>query len=131
MKVPAGQLGSQLQGFAGQLTGNTNSSSEVTLPLSLGGTYNDPKVTLLAQEQKQQVKEAVTTVVKEKATDAVKEVVSGGNPKEVISNLLKTPEKKDSTQQTQTQQPTDTTKKAPVEQLLQNKLNSLLKKKKN
>lgn len=137
MKVPAGKLGSQLQGYAGQLTGNTNTSSEITLPMSLGGTYNDPKVTLLAQEQKQQVKEAVTNVVKEKTTEVVKDVISGGNAKEAISNLLKTPEKKDSTQQTQTQQtqtqtqqPLDTLKKEATQQL-QNKLNSLLKKKKN
>lgn len=137
MKVPAGKLGSQLQSTLGQFTGNTNTSSEITLPLSVGGTYDDPKVILLAQEQKQQVKEAVTNVVKEKTTEVVKEVISGGNAKEAISNLLKTPEKKDSTQQTQTQQtqtqtqqPLDTLKKDAAQQL-QNKLNSLLKKKKN
>jgi hypothetical protein len=82
------------------------------------------------QEQKQQVKEAVTVVAQEKAKEVVQEALKGTEPKDIVNNLLKG-NKPDSTSQTQTQQPKDTTKAPPVEQLLQNKLNSLLKKKKN
>ncbi len=128
MKVPAGQLGSQLQGYANQITGGTSTSSEITLPLSVGGTYNDPKVVLMAQEQKQQVKEAVVNVVEEKSKEALQEVIKGTDPKDVVSDLLKG-NKRDTVQQ-QVTVPKDTTKATP-EQLLQNKLNSLLKKKKN
>ena len=127
MKVPAGKIGSQLQGYTSQLTGNMNPSSEINLPISLGGSYNDPKVTLLAQEQKQQLKEAATTVVQDKSKEIVQEAIKGTEPKDIVDNLLKG-NKTDTAQQ---KNPNDTTKAAPVEQLLQNKLNSLLKKKKN
>lgn len=125
MNVPAGKLGGQLQGFVNQQTGSNNSTSEIPVTIGVGGTYNDPKTSLVMQEQKQQVKEAVTAVVQEKSKEVVQEALKGTEPKEIVSNLLKG-NKPDSTQQK-----TDSTKTAPAEQLLQNKLNSLLKKKKN
>ncbi len=130
MNVPAGQLGGQLQGFLNQYSGSNNSTTMIPVTIGVGGTYNDPKTKLMMTEQKQQVKEAVTAVAQEKGKEAVQEVLKGTEPKDVVSNLLKG-NKPDSTAQTQTNQPKDTTKAAPVEQLLQNKLNSLLKKKKN
>ncbi len=132
MNVPAGKLGTALQGYANQVTGNTNVSKEIPVTIGVGGTYNDPKPTLLASEQSKQVKDAVkeevkqTTeavkeevkeTVKEKTQEAVKEAVKGTNPKDIINNVLK----KDSTKK-------DSTKEV---QQLQNKLNNLLKKKKN
>lgn len=128
MNVPAGKLGGQLQGFVNQYTGSNNSTSEIPVTIGVGGSYNDPKTRLVMQEQKQQVKEAVTTVVQEKTKEAVSEALKGTDPKDIVNNLLKG-NKPDSAQQTQAAK--DTTKAAPVEQLLQNKLNSLLKKKKN
>lgn len=125
MNVPAGKLGSQLQGFINQQTGSNNSTSVVPVTIGVGGTYNDPKTKLVMQEQKQQVKEAVTTVVEEKSKEVVTEALKGTEPKEIVSNLLK------GTKPDSTQQKADTTKATPAEQLLQNKLNSLLKKKKN
>lgn len=130
MNVPAGKLGSQLQGFINQNTGSTNSTSEIPVTIGLGGTYNDPQTKLVMQEQKQQVKEAITNVVQEKSKEAVQEALQGSNPKDIVNNLLKGGAKTDSAQ-TQTQAPKDSTKVTPAEQLLQNKLNSLLKKKKN
>lgn len=130
MNVPAGKLGSQLQGFINQNTGSTNSTSEIPVTIGLGGTYNDPQTKLVMQEQKQQVKEAITNVVQEKSKEAVQEALQGSNPKDIVNNLLKGGAKTDSAQ-TQTQAPKDSTKATPAEQLLQNKLNSLLKKKKN
>lgn len=132
MNVPAGKIGTALQGYANQVTGNTNVSKEIPVTIGVGGTYNDPKPTLLASEQKQQVKEAVKEEVKqtteavkqevkeavqEKAKEAVQEAVKGTSPKDIINNTLK----KDSTKK-------DSTKQV---QQLQNKLNNLLKKKKN
>ncbi|HCR53908.1 MAG TPA: hypothetical protein DIW27_05785 [Cytophagales bacterium] len=127
MNVPAGKLGGQLQGFINQNTGSNNSTSEIPVTIGVGGTYNDPKTKLVMQEQKQQVKEAITNVVQEKTKEAVQEAIKGTDPKDIVNNLLKG-NKPDSTQ-AQAGQPKDSTK-TPVDQL-QNKLNSLLKKKKN
>jgi uncharacterized protein involved in outer membrane biogenesis len=66
MNVPAGKLGSQFQSLVNQYTGSNNSTSEIPLQIGLGGSFTDPKVTLLAQEQKEQVKEAITTAAQEK-----------------------------------------------------------------
>jgi uncharacterized protein involved in outer membrane biogenesis len=131
MNVPAGKLGTQLQSYANQVTGGTNVSKDIPVTIGVGGTYNDPKPTLLASEQTQQVKNAVkeevkqTTEavkeevkeeVKQKAQEAIQEAAKGGNPKDILNNVLKGDStKKDSTKQ--------------VEQL-KNKLDNLLKKKK-
>ncbi|HEY5691114.1 MAG TPA: AsmA-like C-terminal region-containing protein, partial [Cyclobacteriaceae bacterium] len=123
MNVPAGKLGGQLQGFVNQQTGSNNSTSEIPVTIGVGGTYNDPKTKLVMQEQ-QQVKEAVTKVVEDKSKEVVQEALKGTEPKEIVNNLLK------GTKPDTTQQKADTTKATPTEQLLQNKLNSLLKKKK-
>ncbi|MFZ1807362.1 MAG: AsmA-like C-terminal region-containing protein [Cyclobacteriaceae bacterium] len=128
MNVPAGKLGGQLQGFVNQYSGSNNSTSEIPVTIGVGGNYNDPKTKLVMQEQKQQVKEAVTTVVQEKSKEAVTEALKGTEPKDIVNNLLKG-NKPDSSKQTPVAK--DSTKAAPVEELLQNKLNSLLKKKKN
>jgi uncharacterized protein involved in outer membrane biogenesis len=132
MNVPAGKVGTALQGYANQITGNTTTSKEIPVNIGVGGTYANPKPTLLASEQSQAVKEAVKEEVKqtteavkqevkeavqEKTKEAVQEAVKGTNPKDIINNALKgDTTKKDSTKTTQQ---------------LQNKLNNLLKKKKN
>lgn len=132
MNVPAGKLGTELQGYANQITGGTNVSKDIPVTIGVGGTYNDPKTQLVVTEQKAAIKEAVkeevkqtTEAVKEevkeavqqKTEQAVQEVIKGTNPKDVINNVLKPDStKKDSTKATQQ---------------LQNKLNNLLKKKKN
>ena len=126
MNVPAGKLGGQLQGFVNQYSGSNNPTSEIPITIGLGGSYNDPKARLVMQEQKQQVKEAITNVVQEKSKEAVTEALKGTGPKDIVNNLLKG-NKKDSAQ---AKEGKDSTQAAPVEQLLQNKLNSLLKKKK-
>ncbi len=132
MMVPAGQLGSQFNSLVNQYTGTNNSTTEIPLTIGVGGTYNNPKTTLMAQEQKQQakeaVKEAVTQKAEEKSQEAIQQAIEGTNPKDIVNNILKP--KKDSTQS-----PAQDTAKTSVQQdaqkLLQNKLNGLLKKKKN
>jgi uncharacterized protein involved in outer membrane biogenesis len=143
MNVPAGQLGTALQSYANQFTGGTNVSKDIPITIGVGGTYNDPKPTLLASEQKQQIKDAATEAVKQevnkakeevkqtteavkeevkqevqqKTQEAIQEAVKGTNPKDIINNVLKGDStKKDSTKEVQQ---------------LQNKLNKLLKKKNN
>lgn len=123
MNVPAGKLGSELQGFINKNTGANNPTNEIPLPIGLGGTFANPKVTLAAQEQKQQVKEAVTNAAKEKGKELLQDAAQNTPVKDVVNNLLGV--KKD-TAKTKT----DSTKASPAD-LLQNKLQNLLKKKKN
>ena len=134
MMVPAGQLGAQFNSFVNQYAGTTNSTTEIPLTIGVGGTYKDPKTTLIAQEQKQQakeaVKEAVTQKAEEKSQEAIKQAIEGSNPKEMVNNILKP--KKDTTQTPTTPQDTvKTTTQQEAQKVLQNKLNGLLKKKKN
>ncbi|HCW07542.1 MAG TPA: hypothetical protein DGG95_09290, partial [Cytophagales bacterium] len=118
MKVPAGQLGSQFQ----SLLGNTNSSSEIPVNLGLGGTFLNPKVQLMSSEQKEQVKEAVTNAAKEKGKEALKQAVKGTQAQDIVNNIIGG---KDTTKAK-----TDSTKTNAVQDVLQNKLQNLLKKKK-
>ena len=123
MMVPAGQLGSQLQGFVNQYAGTTNPTDKIPLSIGLGGTYNDPKPKLLAAEQKEQVKQAASNVVEQKSQEAVKQITEGAKPEDVVKNLVGGTPKPDSTKKDST--------KTDASQLLQNKLQNLLKKKKN
>ncbi|MBK8289829.1 MAG: hypothetical protein IPK96_01650 [Flammeovirgaceae bacterium] len=128
MNVPAGKLGSQMQGFVNQYAGTANPTSEIPVTIGLGGTYNDPKPTLLMQEQKQQAKEAVTAAVEEKGKQAAQDVLAGKKPEEAINNLFK----KDTTKTAgATNDSTKTDLKQETQKALENKLQNLLKKKKN
>ena len=126
MNVPAGKLGSQFQSLVG---GSTDPNKEIPLNIGLGGTYLDPKPKLLMSEQKEQVKEAVkekvVSTVEEKGKDLVTDVVKDTKAKDIVGNLLGT--KKDST----ATKPDSTKTAAPVQDLLKNKMQNLLKKKKN
>jgi uncharacterized protein involved in outer membrane biogenesis len=127
MNVPAGKLGSQLQGFINQNTGANNPTSEIPVTIGLGGTYKDPKTSLIATEQKQQLKEAVTNVAEEKGKEVIKDALAGDKPKEIVGSLLgnKTDTTKAKTDSTKTDVKQETQK------VLQDKLQNLLKKKKN
>jgi hypothetical protein len=128
MNVPAGKLGAQFQGLVNQYAGSNNSTSEIPLNIGLGGSFTDPKVTLLAQEQKEQVKEAVTAAAQEKGKQAVQDLLAGEKPKDAINNLLNP--KKDTTKTAATDS-TKTDLKQDAQKALENKLQNLLKKKKN
>jgi AsmA-like C-terminal region len=134
MNVPAGKLGSQLQGLLGQNADPNNPSQLIPITIGVGGTYNDPKTTLQTQEQKQQVKEAVTAVAEEKGKQVIQEAITGTKPKDIVGGLLG--KKKDSTKVStdSTQVKKDSTKtdlKQETQKVLENKLNNLFKKKKN
>jgi hypothetical protein len=131
MNVPAGKLGSQLQGFINKNTGANNSTSEIPVTIALGGNYKDPKTSLLMEEQKQQVTQAVTAVAEEKGKQAVQGILEGEKPKDVLNNILNP--KKDTTKAA-AGAPADSTKtdvKQEAQKALENKLQNLLKKKKN
>jgi hypothetical protein len=130
MNVPAGKLGSQLQGFINQNTGSTNSTSEIPVTIGLGGTYKEPKTTLLMQEQKDQVKETLTTAAEEKGKQAVQDVIGGKKPEEAINNLLNPKKDTTKTASAASQDSTKTDIKQETQKVLEDKLQNLLKKKK-
>jgi hypothetical protein len=118
MNVPAGKLGSQFQSLVG---GNTSPTSEIPLNIGLGGTFTNPKPQLLMADQKEQVKDALTTKAKDEGKALLQDVVKDTKAKDLVGGLLGTKQdtlKKDSTKTT-----------AP--DLLKNKVQNLLKKKKN
>ncbi len=129
MMIPAGQMGAQLQGFLNQYSGSTNPTDKIPVTIAVGGTFKDPKSTLVAAEQKQQVKEAVTQVVEQKTEEAVQQVLQGNKPEDVLNNLLKGNTPKPDSAQTVLPDTTKAKPADPVNQVL--KLQNLLKKKKN
>ena len=131
MMVPAGQLGSQLQGYLNQTNGTNNSTEKIPVTIGVGGTFKDPKTKVIATEQKEQVKQAVTKVAEEKAQEATKEILQGAKPEDVVKDLLKMPKPKPDSVPTQAADTTQAKPADPVNNLLQNKLQNLLKKKKN
>jgi len=133
MNVPAGKLGSQLQGFINQNTGAKNSTSEIPVSIALGGTYKDPKTSLLTQQQTEQVKEALTNVAEEKGQQAIEGALKGDKPKDIIGNILGTKKDTSKIQKDSTQIKKDSTKtdlKQETQKVLEDKLQNLLKKKK-
>jgi hypothetical protein len=134
MNVPAGKLGSELQGFINQYSGSKSSTSEIPISIALGGTYKDPKTTLLTQEQTEQVKEALTNVAEEKGQQAIEGALKGDKPEDIIGGLLGTKKDTSKVKKDSAQVKTDTTKtdlKQETQKVLQDKLQNLLKKKKN
>ena len=131
MMVPAGQLGSQLQGYLNQTNGTNNSTEKIPVTIGVGGTFKDPKTKVIATEQKEQVKQAVTKVAEEKAQEATKEILQGTKPEDVVKDILKMPKPKPDSVPTQAADTAKTKPADPVNDLLQNKLHNLLKKKKN
>ena len=130
MMVPAGQLGSQLQGFLNQTNGTNNSTDKIPVTIGVGGTFKDPKTKVIATEQKEQVKQAATKIAEEKAQEATKEILQGAKPEDVVKDLLKMPKPKPDSVPTLAADTTKTKPADPVSDLLENKLQNLLKKKK-
>lgn len=126
MMVPAGQVGSQLQGLVNQYAGTTNPTDKIPVTIGLGGTFKDPKTKLIASEQKEQVKQAVTKAAEQKGQEAIQQLSQGTKPEDVVNNLLggTKPDTTKKAKKDSAAKPAD-----PLNNLLQNKLNNLLKKK--
>lgn len=88
MNVPAGKAGAQLQNFINKNTGTNNPTDVIPLTIALGNTYNNPEFRLIADEQKEQVKEAVTNVAKEEAGKALEKAVEGTKAEELVKGIL-------------------------------------------
>ena len=132
MMIPAGQMGSQLQSALNQFTGKNNPTDKIPVTIGIGGTFDDPKTSLVTAEQKEQVKEALNNLGEEKKKEALKQLSQGVKPEDVLKNILGG-NKPDSTKvkADTTKVKKDTTAQDPVKDMLQNKLQNLLKKKKN
>ena len=126
MNVPAGKLGAQYQALINQYAGTNNSTSEIPITIGVGGTYDNPKTTLVADEQKQQAKEAVTKAAEQKAKEEILKATKGTAAEKAIDDLLGV-KKADSTK---AKDSTKTKPADPVNQVLEDKLQNLLKKKK-
>jgi uncharacterized protein involved in outer membrane biogenesis len=126
MDVPAGKLGTQLNGFLAEKTGaKTDPNGNVPVTIGLGGSVTNPSPKLIMDEQKQQVKEAATAVAKEEGTKAIEKAVKGTEAEKIVGTILgksDTSKTKSDTTQTQQQKQVDDAKSL---------IKGLLKKKKN
>jgi uncharacterized protein involved in outer membrane biogenesis len=126
MDVPAGKLGTQLNGFLADKTGaKTDPNGNVPVTIGLGGSVTSPSPKLIMDEQKQQVKEAATAVAKEEGTKAIEKAVKGTEAEKIVGSILgksDTSKTKSDTTQTQQQKQVEDAKSL---------IRGLLKKKKN
>ena len=126
MDVPAGKLGTQLNGFLAEKTGaKTDPNGNVPVTIGLGGSVTNPSPKLIMDEQKQQVKEAATAVAKEEGTKAIEKAVKGTEAEKIVGTILgksDTSKTKSDTTQTQQQKQVEDAKSL---------IKGLLKKKKN
>lgn len=88
MDVPAGKLGEEFNSLVSRYTGNKTSSSTIPLTIGLKGSYDDPKASLVSDEQKEQAKEALSTAAKEEGTKAVKEAIKGTEAEKALNKVL-------------------------------------------
>lgn len=126
MDVPAGKLGTQLNGFLAEKTGaKTDPNGNVPVTIGLGGSVTNPSPKLIMDEQKQQVKEAATAVAKEEGAKAIEKAVKGTEAEKIVGTILgksDTSKTKSDTTQTQQQKQVEDAKSL---------IKGLLKKKKN
>jgi hypothetical protein len=89
MDVPAGKLGAQFNNWVAQhTTGGSDANKNIPVTIGLGGFFNSPTTTLIMDEQKAQVKEAVTNVAKEEGTKIIQEAVKGTEAEKLVKGLL-------------------------------------------
>lgn len=88
MNVPAGKAGAQLQNFINKNTASNNPTDVIPVTIALGNTYNNPDFKLIADEQKEQVQEALTNVAKEEAGKALEKAVKGTEAEELVKGIL-------------------------------------------
>lgn len=137
MDVPAGKLGTEFNSLIARYSGQTaSSSSTIPVTIALGGKYNDPKPALLMDEQKAQAKEAVKEAAKQEGTKALQDAVKGTEAENIVKDILGTNKRTDSSGQpdtTTSQQPVDTKEavKQKLEEEAKEKIQNLLRKKKN
>jgi uncharacterized protein involved in outer membrane biogenesis len=131
MNVPAGKMGSQLQQFINKNTGSNNPTDVIPVTVALGGAYDNPRFRLIADEQKEQVKEAVASAAKEQASKAIGEAVKGTEAENLVKDILGG--KKDTTATGAQQDTASTATKPDVKEQIKDearkKIQDLLKRK--
>ena len=134
MDVPAGKLGTQFNALVSKYSGSkSNPDNTIPVTIALGGKFNDPKPTLIMDEQAAEVKEAVKEAAKEEGTKAIEKAVKGTEAEKIVKDILGT--NKDTTQTADTAQTkpptTEEAIKEKVEEEAKEKIQNLLKRKKN
>jgi hypothetical protein len=77
MNVHAGKLGAQYNALIAKYAGGkSDPNSEIPVTIGLGGKYDSPVPKLLMDDQKAQVKEAVTATVQEKGKEAIEKALA-------------------------------------------------------
>ena len=132
MNVPAGKLGAEYNALIAKYAGGkSDPNGEIPVTIGLGGKYDSPVPKLLMDDQKAQVKEAVTATVQEKGKEAIEKAVKGTEAEKVVKDILGGGKTQDSTKVADTTKTTaseDAQKK--VEDDAKKKIQNLLKKKK-
>jgi uncharacterized protein involved in outer membrane biogenesis len=136
MEVPAGKLGTQFNALLSKYSGQASDPGKtIPVTIALKGKYNDPRPTLLMDEQAEQVKDAVKEAAKEEGTKAIEKAVKGTEAEKIVKDILGGGSKKDSveTADTTTAKPATTEEavKEKVEEEARKKIQNLLKRRKD
>jgi hypothetical protein len=132
MNVPANKLSSQFTSLTNKYTSaGADPNKPVPVTIGVGGTFTDPKSTLLMDEQKEQVKEAATAAAKQEAAKKATELAKGTEAEKVVSSILGGDKKATGTDSTKTTTVTKEEAAKKVQEEATKKIQSLLKKKKN
>lgn len=136
MDVPAGKLGTQFNALVSKYSGQkTDPNSTIPVTIALGGKFNDPKPTLVMDgQQSAQVQEAVKEAAKEEGTKAIEKAVKGTEAEKIVKDILGTNKGKDTARTADTTSKPVSTEEAvkqKVEQEAKEKIQNLLKRKKN
>lgn len=134
MDVPAGKLGTQFNALVSKYSGQTaDPNGTIPVTIALTGKFDDPRPTLVMDEQADQVREAVKEAAKEEGTRAIEEAVKGTEAEKIVKDILGT--RKDTTKvgDTTAAQPVTTEEavKEKVEEEAKKKIQNLLKRKKD
>lgn len=125
MNVPANKLSSQLTSLTNKYTSaGADPNKPVPVTIGVGGSYNDPKTTLIMDEQKEQAKEAATAAAKEEATKKATELAKGTEAEKLVNTVL-------GGDKTGTDSTKTTLSKEEAAKEAAKKIQGLLKKKKN
>jgi uncharacterized protein involved in outer membrane biogenesis len=133
MDVPAGKLGSQFNALLSKYSGKkADPNNTIPVTIALRGKYDDPRPTLVMDEQSEQVQDAVKEAAKEQGTKAIEKAVKGTEAEKIVKDILGG--KKDTAQtDTTSAKPASTEEavKEKVEEEAKKKIQNLLKRKKN
>jgi hypothetical protein len=96
MQVPAGKLGENLNSFLAQYDVQANDGEFVPVTVGLGGTYAKPEATLLMDEQKEMLENALRQKLTDEADDKAAELlenVEDETTRNILKNVLGTGKK--------------------------------------